>query len=312
MYEKGIRLCGERKVGGSDEYALHSGTRIHNNCGYARLYACAIEGKLESKQLRSLPDFEKAEFDSYYAGFESATSFAYPLANLGLLYALEGDWERSWRAGVAALDRRAHEAVRERARLGEKDSGAWIYSPEKVGAYRISLMESIQSVGLDCPSIERPFDPSWSYIEGISELSYGFLFRSLIGEDTEGQKPERENYLKIGLMIHQRALQRFIEEENENMVDFRDATLQRIRNIMTNLIRSFWHFDNRINEVSDARLDSIHDDLHMRVAEIFESWCGVESNGVSLKRSIDLWALSLEEVLSGSIGLNSSACQDRE
>ncbi|MGK0238111.1 MAG: hypothetical protein ACI92G_001575 [Candidatus Pelagisphaera sp.] len=312
VYEKGIALCGERRLGATEEYALHSGTRIQNNCGYARLYACAIEGKLNSKPLRNLPDFERAEYEFYYSGFESVTSFNYPMANLGLLYALEGDWERSWMAGVAALDRCVHRGVREAATLLEAKSNTWIYSAEKLSSYRLLLEEAVKRSGIACPSVDAPFDENWTYIEGISELSYGFLFRSLLDQQVEESDDAGKVFLEIGLRIHRRALERFAEEEKETVVDHCDATLQRLKNMMTNLIRSFWHFDNRTNQVVDGRIELIHETLHERVGEIFHSLNSQNANAVALESSIDQWMITLEEALSIAGVRDSRPCQNSE
>lgn len=312
VYEEGIALCGERQLGATEEYALHSGTRIQNNCGYARLYACAIEGKLNSRPLRSLPDLERAEYEFYYSGFESVTFFGYPMANLGLLYALEGDWNRSWIAGIAALDRRVHQNVRKATTLSEAESNVWAYSPERLGSYRSLLKEAVERGGIACPSIDAPFDENWSYIEGISELSYGFLFRSLIGQQVEASDVGGGAFLEIGLRIHRRALERFVEEEKGAISDHWDATLQRLKNVMTNLVRSFWHFDNRANQVIDVRIELIHETLHKRVGEIFQSLKGQNANAVALESSIDRWMLALEEALRVPGVQNGRPCQNDE
>ncbi len=297
VYSKGIHLCGTRKIGGTAVYTLHTCTRISNNCGYALLYESAIRGKRRGLTLRSLPEFERAEFRLCYSGFETRTFFGYPLANLGLLYALEGDWERSWKAGVAALDNALYNASRQDAREPRESLEAWAYTPDKVGHYRAILDRAARASGLQRPTLEEPYAESWKYVEGISELSYGFLFRSLVEAETHAGN----EYRAIGLRIHRRALDRFLDEECGAGAELRESIQRRIRNIMTNLIRAFWHFDDRANAVDGALLEEIYETLHTESGLICESWEESNLEGeaweAALRGSVDDWMSSLKRAL---------------
>ena len=295
VYLKGVALCGKQQIGGSYKYAIHTGTRIQNNCGFARLYSCLIEAKLNEKKLSGFPDFQFAEFNFYYSAVESETFFGYPFANLGLLYAMAGDWELSWKAGVAALDKEVYTKIRKLGEGTENNPDAWIYSASKLASYRAKLNQAYEGLDLIRPSLNQPLDEAWSYPEGISELSYGFIFRGLCG----AEKDDEENFLRVGLHIHKQSLELFIKEEQDELSE---SSHKRIKNIMTNLIRAFWHFDNRTNLIEIAYLETIHQSLHKEVDSLSATWAdSIELEAPEWTRmmneSVNKWMVKLQQTL---------------
>jgi tetratricopeptide (TPR) repeat protein len=296
VYSKGIALCGKQKVGGAAAYSLHTGTRIHNNCGFTRLYRSLIGGKLSDKKLIEYPDFQHGKFNSYYSAFECETFYEYPFANLGLAYAMEGKWDLAWMAGVAALSRRVYLKARE-LRPPDHAEDAWIYTPEKLKAYEQLLIQATKAVQSHCPTIEQPFLERWTYVEGLSELSYSFIFRSLC-------EPPASGLLDIGLVLHERALRLFVVDELKSQGEVDRVSNSRIKNIMTNLVRAFWHFDNRTNNLSGQRLDTIHRELHREVSILADGWAGMppvsEDWELRMNAAIDTWIATLRNLLQPS------------
>jgi hypothetical protein len=252
IYLKGVTLCGKKQIGGSYKYALHTGTRIQNNCGFARLYRCLIEAKLNETMLGSFSELQSAEFNFYYSAVESELFFGYPFANLGLLYAMAGDWELSWKAGVAALDKEVYTKLRKLGKGVDNNPNTWIYSASKLESYRANLNEAYEGLDRHRPSLDQPFDDGWSYPEGISELSYGFIFRGLWSKE----KDKETNFLKVGLKNHKQSLDLFIKEEQDELSE---SSHKRIKNILTNLILAFrqpYPFDQRCTAHDDPSITS--------------------------------------------------------
>lgn len=296
VYSKGIELCGKQKIGGTPKYALHTGTRLHNNCGFTRLYHCLIEGKLNNRPLNDLAYFPQAKFDSYYSAIESDTFYSYPFANLGLAYTMHGGWEQAAMAGVASMSRRVYQKARElnQDRDDPSRSRAWIYSPERLESYEALLSDAFRQSEAHMPTKVQPYKKTWSYVEGLSELSYGYLFKSLC-------VPEDQDALAIGLALHERALRLFVKDEMQSKGEVNDVSNNRIKNIMTNLVRSFWHFDDRTNDLEEATVDTIHTHLHQKITVASESWAsippGTDEWEMEMNRSIDQWIQSLSGAL---------------
>ena len=285
IYSKGLTLCKKRIRSESPAFALHSSTRIHNNLGYARLYSSLIHCKLEKLELRAQPDFARAEFDLLFSGFETDTFSGYPLANLGLLYAMEGQWELSWKAGIAALDHRIYDKVKERrGKRNNHDALDANPSETAINAYRSELETAIDELAIQRPTLGTLTQQNWSYIEGISELSYGFLLRGLCESET------REQFLCVGLEIHKRALKHFIYEEIEKPASIYEGCMDRFKNILTNFIRMYWHFDDRKHGVRlTPKLDRIHERLHAKVTALTQNWETNNPSKIELEAAVTAW-----------------------
>ena len=294
VYSKGIELCGRLKVGGTPKYARHTGTRLHNNCGFTRFYHSFIEGKLNNQPLNDLPLFPQGKFDSYYSAFESDTFYEYPFANLGLAYSMEGNWEYAVMAGVASMNRQVYlksKALREDL---DPDPDAWIFSPAKLKTYEKLLTDAFAQSGAHIPTRDQPYLESWSYVEGISELSYAYIFHYLC-------EPGSPQLLDLGLTLHRRALELFVQQETKSDSEANDVSNNRIKNIMTNLVRAFWHFDNRQQGIDAEKLEIVHQSLHQHIESNTKAWATIQPGTseweTEVELSINRWVQTLGSTL---------------
>ncbi|EDY84112.1 hypothetical protein VDG1235_3742 [Verrucomicrobiia bacterium DG1235] len=273
VYEKGLRVCEKHIQKKSPDFALHSSTRIQNNLGYARLYLSLIQCKATNQALREDKQFGTAEYNLYFSALESETFYSYPFANLSLLYSMEGEWDLSWKAGIAALDPRIYQTIRENRDAKLKTIPIDTpFSEKRNSDYRSELSSAISQICIQEPTQNSISSENWSFVEGISELSYGFLLRHIC----ENKTGSSQN-LQTGLALVQQALLRFQFEEVENAISPSETCLNRLKNVITNSIRMYWHFNSLPTERNaktklQERLARIHKNLHITAERLTVDW----------------------------------------
>ena len=183
------------------------------------------------------------------------------------------------------MDKEVYTKLRKLGKGVDNNPNTCIYSASKLESYRANLNEAYEGLDRHRPSLDQPFDDGWSYPEGISELSYGFIFRGLWSKE----KDKEPNFLKVGLKIHKQSLDLFIKEEQDELSE---SSHKRIKNIMTTLIRAFWHFDNRTHLINGAQLKMIHQSLHNKVDSLSATWTD------SVKLDAPKWTLLMNESVS--------------
>jgi len=266
IYSKGIEICDEIDSK-SPEYALHHKDAITNQRGFSNLYYSLIEAKRRKVPLREMPEFALAEQDLLWSFVCGTQRKRYALANLSILYGMAGEFDSAAKAGACSQIDNIGEYVDE-FRIGERPPLVIKGTPDErtIESFHTILDQTWNETGAGYPTLENPFKNSWRYIEGINELSYGFVFKGLTqlfdGRDDDPDLTE----LSIGLRLHLRSLEVLCETEFQNE-QISDKAKTRFLNIITNFKRAFWHFDDRatLPMATAQPFDQIHTLLSHRI-----------------------------------------------
>jgi len=269
IYSKGLRSCGGLE-GASPEFARHHMDALANQRGFCHLYFCLIEGRRRRVALKTMPAFLWAEGDLLWSALCGPGRKKYALANLAILYGMSGDFERARLAGAASQMERIGDVLpalddESRPSLGH---GGHLNRAE-AQRLREAFEGSLVRAKLALPALERPFDPAWSYVEGLNELSYAYVFEGLSRGLRDGLDAGARERMAVGLRLHVRALEVLGRNEVAARASPRAAS-RRLRNLMANFRRAHWHFDDReaLPERRDDPFGALHTALGERLASL--------------------------------------------